>query len=105
MVKFLISLLTFAALILPAYTADRSLYWDAIQTDIYLNDDSSFNVIERLDYVFNGEWNGGYRSISYKGLDNISGVELWEDQLQYIEGSLDKYHFTAVKKDGRLEIK
>lgn len=105
MFKFLAAVLICAALVFPAIAAERSLYWDAIQTDIYLNEDSSFNVIERLEYVFNGEWNGGFRSISFKGLDNISAVELWEDKLQYIEGSLDKYHFTAGKNNGRMEIK
>lgn len=105
MVKLLVSFLTFTVMMFPAFAANRSLYWDSIQADIYINDDSSLSVVEKLDYVFTGEWNGGYRSINLKGLDEISNVEVWEEKLQYLEGSLDKYHFTAVKKDGRLEIK
>ena len=92
-------------LVVPSLAASRSLYWDSIQADIYINDDSSLSVVEKLDYVFTGEWNGGYRSINLKGLDEISNVELWEEKLQYVEGDLEKYHFTAERADGKLVIK
>ena len=72
----------------------RSLYWERIDVDLFINPDSSVDVVEDQEYVFTGAWNGGYRDIKIKGFGSISNVELWEKDVQYEEGSLDKYHFT-----------
>jgi predicted membrane protein DUF2207 len=87
----------------PAWA--KSLSWDKITVDIYINHDSTVSVLERLTYVFNGSWNGGYRDIRIKGFDSLAVISLSEGKTNYEQGSLDKHHFKVGNYDGAKRIK
>lgn len=87
----------------PAFT--RTLYWDKIEVDITINPDSTLYVEERMDYVFDGKWRGGLRSISRFGLEDITVTGLSEDGRPYTYGSTALHHYIVTKTSGAVHIK
>jgi len=67
----------------------RSLYWDKIGVEIFVERDGSFKVIEELHYIFDGAWNGGIRNINTDKLNEIEFLELWEGDKQYQRGDIE----------------
>ncbi|MDD4179955.1 MAG: DUF2207 domain-containing protein, partial [Candidatus Margulisbacteria bacterium] len=101
---FLLVLLT-GLIFLGGAASARSLYWDKIAVDLTLNRDSSVDIVETQTYIFDGAYNGGYRDIKFKGFDSISNIELYEGDIKYQAGSLDKYHYTVGNENGARRIK
>jgi len=83
----------------------RSLSWERIDVEIDIQKDGSLAVVENLEYVFHGPWRGGYRVLSQKGLDSISGFEVWEGDHLYQSGGLGKYQYLVSRVRGGWEVK
>jgi hypothetical protein len=88
-----------------AWAQERTLYWDRIDVEIQIEKDGSLAVAESLGYVFDGAWRGGYRTLSWKGLDSISDIELSEEGRPYQPGGLDKYQYQVRKVRGGGEVR
>lgn len=52
--------------------AERSLYWEAVEVQAHLDANGSLQVSERQLYVYNGDWNGGYRNFKYENPQDFS---------------------------------
>ena len=63
--------------------AGRTLYWERIDVVVTVNKDSTVNVEEQQEYVFDGDWNGGLRDLALNKLDHVSDIEVWEGDTQY----------------------
>ncbi|MDD4179917.1 MAG: DUF2207 domain-containing protein, partial [Candidatus Margulisbacteria bacterium] len=92
-------------LLLLTAAGAKSLYWERIDVDIYINQDSSVDVTEKQAYVFTGDYNGGYREIKLSGFDSLSDIRVAEGEVEYQRGNLDKYHFTVTGGRGTKMIK
>jgi len=57
-----------------------SYYYDSIDVEIYVNSDSTFDVIEKQTYSLNGSFGLFYRDIEMKDLDHISNVEVFDSE-------------------------
>jgi uncharacterized membrane protein YgcG len=85
--------------------APRSLYWEEIEVRIDIQRDGSLLVAEKLAYVFDGPWRGGYRILSRRGLESISDIELGEGDLPYRPGGLGKYQYQVRPVREGWEVK
>ena len=90
---------------IPAAAQERSLYWDRIDVEIEILKDGSLQVAENLEYVFDGAWRGGYRTIALKGLDSISDIRLWEGDQPYLPGGLAKYQYLVSRGRKGVDVK
>ena len=66
-------------------------YYDSIEVDIQINQDSTFDVIEEMTYILNGSFGFFYRDIELKDLDHISDVKVFDDGGTEIFGYDKKY--------------
>jgi uncharacterized membrane protein YgcG len=97
------SLLLFCGI--PAAAQERTLYWEKIDVQIEILKDGSLEVGENLEYVFDGAWRGGVRTLALKGLDSISDIRLWEGDLPYRPGGLSKYQYQVSKGRKGVEVR
>jgi len=88
-----------------AVPGERSLYWERIEVEIEVLKDGSLAIAERLEYVFDGAWRGGYRVLSLDKLDSISDLEMGEGEQRYQAGGLAKYQYQLSKVKKGLEVK
>ena len=88
-----------------AVPGERSLYWERIEVEIEVLKDGSLAIAERLEYVFDGAWRGGYRVLSLDKLDSISDIEMGEGEQRYQAGGLAKYQYQLSKVKKGLEVK
>ena len=103
--KKILFLIIILSLLMAIPSFARTMYWEQMDVKIFINKDSSVNVEEKQEYVFTGAWNGGLRSVRLKGLDAISNIEVWEGELKYKAGNLDKYGYETYRESGDQVIK
>ncbi|MDP2910229.1 MAG: DUF2207 domain-containing protein, partial [bacterium] len=60
--------------------AAGNYYYDLIEVDIWINKDSTFDVVERMTYNLNGSFGYFYRDIELKDLDHLSDIEVFDSQ-------------------------
>lgn len=110
--------LAVSALSLCAFTVsaqeNRQYWYNAIDTRIEVNADSTLSVEERQNYRYEGEYHKGWRSIALKDISYISEVEVYDGatgkKLQWSSSRLDKTnpnswgHYTTYKGNGAQVI-
>ncbi|MCD6360158.1 MAG: DUF2207 domain-containing protein, partial [Armatimonadetes bacterium] len=94
-------------LCMAAPATARTLHWDRIDVQVTVNPDSTLTVVERQRYIFDGEWNGGYRDLDLHKVERYSDFEVWEGDLKYKQGSIEHRGGFIVQRlpMGRLRIK
>ncbi|MCX7766124.1 MAG: DUF2207 domain-containing protein, partial [Candidatus Sumerlaeia bacterium] len=87
----------------------KSLYWERIDVEINLQRDGSLDITEVQEYVFDGDWNGGWRKLIIRGCDEIIFQTLEEKndkKIRYEPGNIaHKYKYNLRKSGEVLEIK
>ena len=58
----------------------KSYYYDSIEVDITVNQDSTFDVIEKQTYNLTGSFGYFYRDIEIKDFDYISNIKVYDGQ-------------------------
>lgn len=58
----------------------KSYYYDSIDVEIYVNSDSTFDIVEKQTYSLNGSFGFFYRDIEMKDLDHISNIEVFDSE-------------------------
>jgi len=76
----------------------ESYYYDSIDVEIYINSDSTFDVVETQTYNLNGSFGYFYRDIELKDLDHISNVEVFDSDGNEI------FKYDKKYKGNRLHI-
>ncbi len=90
----------------------QSYYYDSIEVEIKVNEDSTFDVSEEMIYNLDGSFGFFYRDIEMKGLDHLSDVrvfdsngrELFEYDKNYNGNSLH-VQWNFPRKDFNNELK
>jgi len=54
--------------------------YDLIEVEVWVNQDSTFDVIEKMTYNLNGDFGYFYRDIELKDLDHLSNIEVFNDK-------------------------
>lgn len=85
---------------LGAAEAADNYYYDLIEVEIWVNKDSTFDVVERMSYNLNGNFGYFYRDIELKDLDHISDIEVFDSQ----GNKLNKDQYDMKYKGNRLHI-
>ena len=68
----------------------QEYYYKNYEVDIRINDDSSFDVVEKQTYFLDGSFGFFNRDISYKDIDTITDVEVFDGENRKIpKGELD----------------
>jgi len=60
--------------------SEKNYYYDSIEIDIIVNQDSSFDVIEKQSYNLTGSFGFFYRDIELKDIDYISDIEIYDSE-------------------------
>jgi uncharacterized membrane protein len=58
----------------------RTYNYDSIEVDIWVNQDSTFDVMEKMTYNLDGDFGYFYRDIELKDLDHLSNIEVFDNQ-------------------------
>ena len=89
-----------------ANPASKSLYWDRFDVNITILPNGDFIVEEMREITFtSGEFHFGYRSIPMDRLENITNVEVWEEDQKYQPGGGGDYTFETFVEEGEFNIK
>jgi hypothetical protein len=91
----------------PAFAqAPKDYYWDYINTDITVNLDGSFNVVETQKYVFTqGSFRFATRYIPLDRVEDVTDVMVLEGATPYkLVKAETEGGYTAVKGDGQLNL-
>ena len=57
----------------------RSYYYDSMEVEITVNEDSTFDVTEKMTYNLNGDFGFFYRDLEMKDLDHFSDVQVFDN--------------------------
>ena len=98
---FLISFLLILGLGIFNFVEAESYYYDSIKVDIYVNKDSTFDVVEEQIYNLQGSFGYFYRDIELKRLDHISDIEVFDSQGK----KLNESDYKVSNKGNRKYIK
>ncbi len=100
------TILIIAFLLLCACAQAQSLYWERVDVDIQVLSDGVLDVTEEQEYVFDGEWNGGYRDVPLARVDHYSDISVSEEGRAYERGSIRRAHnFIVFRNGANLRIK
>jgi uncharacterized membrane protein (DUF485 family) len=80
--------------------AAGNYYYDLIEVDIWINKDSTFNVVEKMTCNLDGNFGYFYRDIELKDLDHLSDVEVFDSQ----GNKLSKNQYDFGYKGNRLHL-
>ncbi len=72
----LFALVAWGLLAAPAFAADCSLYWHALEVQAQLDRDGRLHVRERHTMMFTGAWNGGERGFRLAGSQRLQLLRL-----------------------------
>lgn len=75
--------------------------YDSILVDITINQNSTFDVIEKQTYSLNGNFGYFYRDIKFKNLDHISNIEVFDSEGK----KLSKDEYKVSYKAGYVSIR
>ena len=105
----LISLLfAFVLLVAVGRTAsaqDKKYYWEFIDVDITVLENSDIRVVETQKFVFTqGSFHFAYRNIPMDRLESVTDVSVSEGGMEYRRGSEDPGTFTTSREDGDFRI-
>lgn len=118
-VKFCLVIFTLALSSAPLFisaqeTENRSYHYDSVDVTYTINQESTVDVEEQQTYVYSGNFHSGLRSISTKGSDQISNIEVIDGEtnlpLEFSSEQLDKLNpsswgkYTVFKESGFKNI-
>ncbi len=83
--KILIFSIVLLGLIMGVNSYAKSYYYHLIEVDITVNQDSTFDVVERQTYKLDGSFGYFYRDIELKGLDHISDIKVFDSDDNELE--------------------
>jgi len=95
----LILLFGFFCFFEPAEAADN-YYYDLIKVEIWVNQDSTFDAVEKMTYNLDGNFGYFYRDIELKDLDHLSDVEVFDGE----GNKLSKNQYDFKYKGNRLHL-
>ena len=95
-------LLILVFLIIPAW--GKLVVLENININLHIKEDATLDIIEEHDYLYDGDFTGGSRTIKLEGLESISDVLVKEGDFEYIPGSLEKFQFQTAAKINGLAI-
>lgn len=78
----------------------QTYYYDNIEIDIFVKQDSTFDVIEKQTYYLDGSFGYLFRDIELKDLDHISNVLVYDSN----ENLLDKNNYDLSYRGNQLHI-
>ena len=90
--KFLLFLIAITTLFWVGIVNASSYYYDSIDVEIYVNSDSTFDVIEKQTYSLSGDFGFFYRDIELKDLDHISNVEVFDSDGNKLSNYTKEYN-------------
>jgi len=94
-----------AVLAQTSWAQEKQYYWDAIDVDITVLENSDIRVVETQTFVFTqGTFRFAYRDIPMDRLESITEVTVSEDGLDYTPGREVAQGFTTSREDGNFRI-
>ncbi len=91
--------LIIAASAFPLLTSAKSYYYQLIEVNIQINEDSTFDVAEKQSYRLDGDFGYFIREIELKDLDHLSNIEVLDgDGVKLGKGEYE------VSYDGNREV-
>ncbi|KPJ54706.1 hypothetical protein AMJ47_03625 [Parcubacteria bacterium DG_72] len=98
--KILLLFLVFAGCFAFGSAKAQTYYYDNIEVDIFVKENSTFDVIERQTYYLDGSFGYFFRDVKLKDLDHISNVLVYDS-----DGNLlDKNNYDLSYKGNNLHI-
>lgn len=82
------------------YCEAKSYFYQLIKVDIQINNDSTFDVVEKQIYNLDGSFGYFYRDIELKDLDHISDIEVFDDR----DIKLNKGDYKVSYKGNNIHI-
>lgn len=100
-------LIALLGLYVPAGAQAKSLYWDRFDVDVTVLSNGDLRVVETQQITFlGGPFHSGYATIPTDTLDDITNVEVWEQDQPYRQSnSEDEYTFHYGHGDDGLRVK
>lgn len=83
-----------------AKTLIQEYYYDLIEVGIQINQDSTFEVIEKQTFNLVGSFGFFYRDIELKNLDHISAIEVFDSQ----GNKLNRTEYQVSHQSNRIHI-
>ncbi|MBU4124630.1 MAG: DUF2207 domain-containing protein [Nanoarchaeota archaeon] len=78
--KVFLLLIIFTAVFWFSEVKAQSYYYDSIDVEIKVNEDSTFDVTEEMTYNLNGSFGFFYRDIEVKDLDHFSDIKVFDSE-------------------------
>jgi len=79
----------------------KSYYYDSIEVDIQIDQDSTFLITEKQTYNLDGSFGYFFREIALKNLDHISDIEVFDSEGK----KLNKSEYEVSSEMGRKSIR
>ena len=98
--KILLLFLVFAGCFWFSSISAQTYYYDNIEVEIFVKENSTFDVIERQTYYLDGSFGYLFRDIELKDLDHVSNVLVYDSD----ENLLDKDNYNFSYKENDLHI-
>ena len=87
------------------WAQEKQYYWDALDVDITVLENSDIRIVETQTFVFTqGSFRFAYRDIPTDRLGSITDVMVSEGGVDYTPGSETAQGFTTLREDGDLRI-
>jgi hypothetical protein len=88
-----------------ASAQDQQYYWEFIDVDLTVLENSDIRVVETQKFVFTrGSFHFAYRNIPTSRLDSIVDVSVSEGEVRYVRGTETPSTFTTSREDGDFRI-